>query len=62
MLDTDLKDYKEFFIDHFRKGISIRQYAANKNINSNIVDFVYDVIIERMNPVKAFDILWEKIE
>ena len=41
---------------------AVKDICANKNINSNIVDFVYDVIIERMNPVKAFDILWEKIE
>lgn len=39
MLDTDLKDYKEFFIDHFRKGISIRQYAANKSINRGSVEY-----------------------
>lgn len=41
---------------------AVKDICANKNINSNIVDFVYDVIIERMNPVKAFNILWEKIE
>lgn len=42
--------------------MAVKDICANKNINSNIVDFVYDVIIERMNPVKAFNILWEKIE
>ena len=41
---------------------AVKDICANKNINSNIVDFVYDVIIERMNPITAFDILWEKIE
>jgi glycerol-3-phosphate dehydrogenase (NAD(P)+) len=41
---------------------AVKDICANKNISSNIVDFVYDVIIERMNPVKAFNILWEKIE
>lgn len=39
MLETDLKDYEEYFIDHFRKGISIRQYAANKNINRGSVEY-----------------------
>lgn len=41
---------------------AVKDICTNKNINSNIVDFVYDVIIEKINPVKAFNILWEKIE
>ena len=41
---------------------SIRDICTNENINSPIVDFVYDVMIEKMNPFKAFDILWQKIE
>ena len=39
MLNSELKDYKEFFIDHFQKGISMRQYAANKNINRGSVEY-----------------------
>ena len=42
--------------------MAVKDICTNKNIDSPIVDFVYDVIIEKMNPVKAFDILWEKIE
>lgn len=41
---------------------AIKDICTNKNVKSHIVDFVYDVMIEKMNPVKAFDILWEKIE
>ena len=41
---------------------AVRDICENKNIESNIVDFVYNVIIERMNPVKAFNILWDNIE
>jgi glycerol-3-phosphate dehydrogenase (NAD(P)+) len=41
---------------------AVKDICNNKNINSHIVDFVYNVIIERMNPVKAFNILWERIE
>ena len=41
---------------------AVKDICENKNIHSDIVDFVYDVIIERMNPVRAFKILWEKIE
>ena len=41
---------------------AVRDICRDKNINSNIVDFVYNVIIERMNPVKAFKILWDEIE
>lgn len=32
------------------------------NISSDIVTFVYNVIIEKMSPTRAFDILWNKIE
>jgi glycerol-3-phosphate dehydrogenase (NAD(P)+) len=42
--------------------MAVKDICTDKNVKSHIVDFVYDVIIEKMNPVKAFDILWEKIE
>lgn len=41
---------------------AIKDICTNKNINSPIVNFVYDVMIEKMNPIKAFDVLWENIE
>ena len=41
---------------------AVKDICSNHDIQSNIVDFVYDVIIERMTPVKAFHKLWEKIE
>lgn len=41
---------------------AVKDICANNDINSDIVNFVYDVIIERMAPIKAFNILWEKIE
>ena len=41
---------------------AVRDICNNNNITSDIVDFVYDVIIERVAPIKAFNKLWEKIE
>lgn len=41
---------------------AVKDICTNYNIHSDIVDFVYEVIIERINPVTAFNTLWEKIE
>lgn len=41
---------------------AVKDICSNNNIKSDIVDFVYDVIIERTSPVKAFNALWEKIK
>ena len=41
---------------------AVKDICDNNSINSDIVDFVYEVIIERMTPIKAFNILWDKIE
>ncbi len=41
---------------------AVKDICTNYDIRSDIVDFVYDVIIERTNPIKAFNTLWEKIE
>lgn len=41
---------------------AVKDICDNNNIHSDIVEFVYDVIIDRMAPIKAFNILWEKIE
>ena len=41
---------------------AVKDICTNYDIHSDIVDFVYDVIIERTNPVKAFNTLWDKIE
>lgn len=41
---------------------AVKDICSNNNIHSDIVDFVYNVIIEKMNPLTAFNILWEKIE
>lgn len=41
---------------------AVKDICTNNSINSDIVNFVYDVIIEKMNPITAFNILWEKIE
>lgn len=40
---------------------AVKDICENNKIHSDIVDFVYDVIIERKTPIKAFKILWEKI-
>ena len=41
---------------------AVKDICAKNNINSEIVNFVYDVIIERVTPIKAFNTLWDKIE
>ena len=41
---------------------AVKDICENYNIHSDIVDFVYEVIIERETPIKAFNKLWEKIE
>ncbi|WP_458454251.1 NAD(P)H-dependent glycerol-3-phosphate dehydrogenase [Methanobrevibacter sp.] len=41
---------------------AVKDICDNNDIHSDIVKFVYDVIIDKMVPIKAFDILWEKIE
>lgn len=41
---------------------AVKDICSNHNIESDIVDFVYDVIIERINPILAFNRLWENIE
>lgn len=41
---------------------AVRDICENHGISSSIVDFVYNVIIEKMSPTRAFDILWQSIE
>lgn len=41
---------------------AVKEICAKNNFDSNIVDFVYNVIIERMSPTHAFNILWQTIE
>lgn len=41
---------------------AVKDICDNNNVPSGIVDFVYNVIIEKMSPTKAFDILWQTIE
>ena len=41
---------------------AVRDICDNHDIESEIVNFVYDVIIERISPIKAFNKLWENIE
>ena len=41
---------------------AVKDICDKNNINSEIVNFVYDVIIEKVAPIKAFNILWENIE
>ena len=41
---------------------AVKDICTNHSIESDIVDFVYEVIIERINPITAFNRLWEKIE
>ena len=41
---------------------AIRDICDKNDISSNIIDFVYNVIIDKMPPTRAFDILWKSIE
>ena len=45
-----------------KNSIQAKDICDNNNISSSIVDFVYNVIIKKMNPTIAFDILWQSIE
>ena len=42
--------------------MAVKDICTNHNIRSDIVDFVYDVIIKKNKPITAFNKLWEKIE
>ena len=42
--------------------MAVKDICDQNNIQSNIVDFVYEVIIEKLNPKIAFKKLWENIE
>lgn len=42
--------------------LAVKAICENHNINSEIVNFVYDVIIERIAPIMAFNKLWDNIE
>jgi len=41
---------------------AVKDICENNGIHSDIVDFVYEVIIEKMTPIRAFNKLWKKIE
>ncbi|WP_304096309.1 NAD(P)H-dependent glycerol-3-phosphate dehydrogenase [Methanobrevibacter gottschalkii] len=41
---------------------AIKEICSNNNIRSGTVNFVYDVIIKKITPTKAFNKLWENIE
>ncbi len=41
---------------------AIKDICLKNNINSDIVNFVYDVIIKKITPTKAFNKLWKNIE
>lgn len=41
---------------------AIKDICDNHNIDSDIVNFVYDVIIKKISPIKSFNKLWENIE
>lgn len=41
---------------------AVKDICNNNQINSDVVDFVYEVIIEKNTPIKAFNKLWDNIE
>lgn len=41
---------------------AIKEICSNNNISSGTVNIVYDVIIKKITPTKAFNKLWENIE
>ena len=42
--------------------MAMKDICEKNNINSVIVNFVYDVIVNQIPPKKAFKVLWENIE
>ena len=42
--------------------MAMKDICEKNDIDSVIVNFVYDVIVKRMPPKLAFNILWENIE
>ncbi len=40
----------------------MKEICDARKISSSIIDFVYEVIIEEMNPRESFKKLWSKIE
>ena len=62
---------QRLIIDEMASGIvfegknsirAVKDICNNNGIHSDIVDFVYDVIIDKKAPIKAFNKLWETIE
>jgi len=41
---------------------AVKDICDKNNIESEIVNFVYDVIIEKITPITAFNALWENIK
>lgn len=41
---------------------AVKDICQNYDVQSDVVDFVYDVIIEKQTPITAFNRLWSKIE
>ena len=40
LLDGGMKEFKEFFIEHFQKGVSIRKYAEAHEMNRGSVEYL----------------------
>lgn len=41
---------------------AIKDICTDNGVESSIVDFVYEVIIEKITPIQAFNKLWDKLE
>lgn len=41
---------------------AVKDICDNNNVHSDMVNFVYEVIIDKISPIKAFNTLWENIE
>jgi glycerol-3-phosphate dehydrogenase (NAD(P)+) len=41
---------------------AVKDICDNNNISNDVINFVYNVIIDKMSPTKAFNILWNNIE
>ena len=62
---------QRLIIDETKSGIvfegkksikSIKNICDMNNINSDVVNFAYNVVVEKMLPVQAFSILWDNLE
>ena len=41
---------------------AVKDICTNNGVESHVVDFVYEVIIDKITPIQAFNKLWDNLE